>query len=125
MQWMLSVTMPGQFNFRRFSIPEITMKKKDKKELVEKIAMAMAIALKKTDEQAARKIRKNIMAAAKEVVKRFVRHLPDEEPKAEKSPVKVARKKAAKLAGEKLATKKVAVKKRTVRKKTAKRVRTK
>jgi CHAT domain-containing protein len=122
---MLSVTKPGQFNFRRFSIPEITMKKKDKKELVEKIAMAMAIALKKTDEQAARKIRKNIMAAAKEVVKRFARHLSNEEPIAVKSPANTAKKKAVKLAVEKRATKKVAVKKRTVRKKTAKRVRTK
>lgn len=101
------------------------MKKKDKKELVDKIAMAMAITLKKTDEQAARKIRKTIVAAAKEVVKRFARHLPEVEPKSEKSPVKVAKKKAVQLAVEKLATKRVAVKKQTVRKKTAKRVRTK
>lgn len=114
-------------NFIRFSITRITMKKKDKKALVDKIALGMAIVLKESNEHAARKIRRHIMEAAKEVVKRFVRHLPDDESPEENSPKKLARRKGVKVAVGQLTGNNgvVAVKKKAVRKKAVKRIRRK
>ncbi len=97
------------------------MEKKARKALAEEIAVSIAIVLKKADEKAAGKILKHISAAAKQIVKRFDRHLPDN-PKVEKSDKK---KPAVKLAN-KIVLKKTAVKKtaarKAVRKKTSRKI---
>ena len=76
------------------------MEKKARKALAEEIAISIAFVLKKADEKAAGKVLKHISAAAKQIVKRFDRHLPDASKKGnaekKKSVVKVAAKVALK-----------------------------
>lgn len=118
------MTSQRHSNFIRFSFLTIHMKKKDKKELVDKIALGMAIVLKESNEHAARKIRKHIVEAAKELVKRFARHLPDVDPAEKDKPKAAVKVKAVKSATSQLPGKNavVAVKKKTARKKAVKRV---
>lgn len=112
------MTSQRQSNFKHFSVIPTTMKKKDKKELVDKVALGMAIILKESDERAARKIRKHIVEAAKEVVKRFARHLPDADPAGDEKPKAAAGGKAVKAAAKQPFGKNgvVAAKKKTAQK---------
>jgi len=98
------------------------MDKKARKALAEEISISIALVLKKADERAAGKVRKHVSAAAKQLVKRFDRHLPANPGIEKESLVK----KSAVKSGKKTALKKTAVKrsagKKAVRKKAARKV---
>lgn len=98
------------------------MDKKARKALSEEISISIAFVLKKVDEKAAGKVRKHISAAAKQIIKRFDRHLSAAPGKGDESQVK---KPVAKVE-KKTALKKTAVKKsagkKVVRKKATRKV---
>lgn len=97
------------------------MDKKARKALSEEISISIAFVLRKVDEKAAGKVRKHISAAAKQIVKRFDRHLPaapgiGKDSNVKKSAVKVGKKTALKKTAVKKSAGKKAVRKRAARK---------
>jgi negative regulator of replication initiation len=61
------------------------MDKKDRKALADQLALSIAYVLKKTDEKAAKKINRHIADAAKQLVKRLAKHLPEVKTAADKA----------------------------------------
>jgi len=53
------------------------MDKKERKALADQLALSIAYVLKKTNEKAAQKIHKHIADAAKQLVKRMAKQMPD------------------------------------------------
>lgn len=74
------------------------MDKKERKALADQLALSIAYVLKKTNDRAAQKIHKHISEAAKQLVKRLAKQIPDPKVKTEKvkSPKPTTGKPAAK-----------------------------
>ncbi|MCE2845633.1 MAG: hypothetical protein LW707_01220 [Sphingobacteriales bacterium] len=99
------------------------MDKKERKALADQLALSIAYVLKKTNDKAAQKIHKHISEAAKQLVKRLAKQIPDQKGKTE--PVKSARPTIGKAAAKSVRVAKKAAGSKSARKSTKSRPSTK